>query len=333
MKIKLIALAAACVFLFTSCDASVAVETILPWLAENRAAEGRDGAGGGSGGDASGVLVFSEKSEYGPDTAVVVNTTADVYAEPNRRSRRLTQLLFDEPVQIIDRDELWVMLSVDGRTEGWVRSRDIDSDWTCIDTRRYTERIVITDREKQIYSHPRSGIVIRDVGMGTELFVVSKSDTVYQVALPGNLTGWISANGTFELGAHETIKKTTAEIFAQSAVKFKGASYLLGGLSFHGIDSAGIIYIAAKVNGADLPRDFDGQFARGDLTPGGLEALEIGDVLFFSANGQSTEISNAGVYTGDGQFIHANQHTGRVQYEDVADLYYQQRVLGVKRYF
>jgi hypothetical protein len=236
-------------------------------------------------------------------------------------------------VQILEQNDLWVRVRAGERIDGWVRTRNLDGDWTCVDKRRYSERIIITDREKQIYSHPRNGIVIRDVGMGTELFVVSKSDNVYQVALPGNLTGWISENGVFELNADEKIKITTAEIFAQSCSKFRGTSYLLGGVGFLGIDGAGMIYAASKINGITLPRDFEGQFAKGEFVMEGLDALEIGDVLFFSVNSQSTVISDAGVYTGDGLFIHANQHTGKVQYVEISDPYVQQRMLGGKRYF
>ena len=313
----------ACAFVLSSCDASLIRDALLPRIMGSAAAN--DPVAGG--------MKFTEKTPYDEDTVVVVNTTVDVYSEPDRTSTRLTQLLFDEPVQILEQTELWIRLRVDDQIDGWVRKRGLDSDWTCIDKRRYSERIIITDREKQIYSHPRNGIVIRDVGMGTELYVVSKSDNVYQVALPGNLTGWISENGVFQLDVNEEIKKTTAEIFTQSCSKFRGTSYLLGGISFHGIDGAGMIYVAAKINGIRLPRDYDGQFAKGEFVYDSLDDLEVGDVLFFSVSNQSTKISDAGVYMGDGQFIHANQHTGKVQYENISDLYVQQRILGVKRYF
>jgi len=276
---------------------------------------------------------FTEKSPYDAFTAVVVNTTADVYSEADRTSVRLTQLLFDEPIDILEQDDLWAKIMVDDDIEGWIRTRNFDMDWTCVDGRRYTERIVITDREKQIFSHARSGIVIRDVGMGTELYVVSKSDNVYQVALPGNLTGWISETGVFQLNAGEAIKKTTAEIFTQSCAKFRGVSYLRGGLSFLGIDGAGMLFVAAKINGVRLPRGFEGQFAKGEFVYDELDRLQTGDVLFFSRDGQSMRINASGVYAGDGKFIHANQHTGKVQYEDIGDPYFKQRLLGVKRYF
>ena len=315
---------AACLLIVTSCDMSGFSEALAPLL---------PGVSGTTDEAGANPMYFSEKTPYDEDTVVVVNTTADVFAKPDRTSKRLTQLLFDEPAQIIDVYGHWTRLLFDGETEGWVGERNLDEDWTCVDARRYAGRIVITDREKQVYSHPRNGIVIRDVGMGTELYVVGKSDNVYQIALPGNLTGWMSETGVFQLGVGERIKVTTAEIFAQSCAKFRGVSYLLGGLSFQGIDGAGIVYVAARVNGVTLPRDFEGQFANGELTGSGFYSLQVGDVLFFSQNNQSTDIIDSGVYTGEGKFIHANQHTGKVQYEDIDDPYFQQRILGVKRYF
>ena len=270
-------------------------------------------------------------SIYDENTAVVVNTAVDVYYYQDKTSTRITQLLFNQPVEVLEEDDQWVRLRLEDGTVGWSRIRNIDWDWTCLEQTRYLGKIVVTGKEKQIYSHPRNGIVVRDVGMGTELFVHSKSDNVYEVALPGNLIGWISENGTFQLNTDEAIKKTDAKIFAQSCEKFRGTSYLQGGVSFQGIDGAGILYVAMKVNGVELPHDLRGQFALGEeVNPADIE---IGDVLFFSSTGEGNDLANAGVYTGDGMFIQASQHAGKVQYTEMSDPYYQQRLKGIKRYF
>ena len=94
-----------------------------------------------------------------------------------------------------------------------------------------------------------------------------------------------------------------------------------------------MLYAAAKINGVPLPRDYTGQYASGETVYNSPESLVIGDVIFFGPNGQSSEITDCGIYAGEGQFIHASQHTGKVQYEDIEDPYFQQRILGVKRYF
>ncbi|MDR1439933.1 MAG: C40 family peptidase [Clostridiales bacterium] len=342
---------------------------------------------------------LSGRSPYDKRTAVVVSTAADIYASADNTSKRLTQVLFDRPVRILEASGQWIRVDTGRGAEGWMRAHNADSDWTCIDWRRYAGRIVVTSKNKQIYSSPRNGIVVRDVSMGTELFVISKSENVYEVALPGNLTGWLSENGTFQLDVREAIKETTAAIFAQSCEKFRGTSYLQGGVSYQGIDGAGLLYASAKVNGVLLPGDLDGQFMMGVGV--GLEEISVGDVLFFSSAATSAyadaiaagaavgadaggsggdagglgageagagesasadsnagadadatpgggdpdgidpdgidpdvELYDAGVYVGDGRFIHASQHAGKVMYEDLgADPYYQQRLYAIRRYF
>ena len=285
-----------------------------------------------------------ETVSYGDDTVVVVNTAADVYESADRTSRRITQLLFNQPVQVTAQNDLWAKVNIEENNAGWVRARDLDSDWTCVDPRRYSGRVVVTSKEKQVYSQPRDGIVIRDVTMGTELFFYTRSDNVYEVALPGNLTGWISESGTFQLEVDEPIKKTTAEVFVQSCEKFLGTGYLLGGIGSMGIDSAGIIHVAMKINGVVVPRDFSGQYRKGRAVEFGSidnineSALSIGDVFFFGPNVEYEEggfqnIDDAGIYMGNGEFLHASQHTGRVQLNNISDDYYKQRLRGIRRYF
>ncbi|MDR1438986.1 MAG: C40 family peptidase [Clostridiales bacterium] len=297
----------------------------------------------------AGAAASGERPPYGERTAVVVSTAADIYEDADNTSRRLTQILFDQPVSVLEPGAQWAKVETLGGAQGWTRARNVDGDWACIDRRRYEARIVITSKNKQIYSHPRNGIVVRDVGMGTELFVISKAESVYEVALPGNMTGWLSENGTFQLDAAESIKKTTAEIFAQSCEKFRGTSYLQGGVSFQGIDGAGLLYAAMKINGVPLPHDLGGQMLVGEGVGAGEAA--VGDVFFFSAAGLGGDgnsdggearfgsaaggagLSDAGVYMGDGKFLHASQHAGKVMYDDISDPYYQQRLYSVRRYF
>ncbi|MCL2164164.1 MAG: C40 family peptidase [Oscillospiraceae bacterium] len=300
--------------------------------------------GGDDGSSLRQAFIRSQSVPYDENTVVVVNTAADIYESADRTSRRITQVLFNHPIQVLAQSDRWAKVEVDGTNSGWIRTRDIDSDWTCVDPRRYKGRIVVTNREKQIMSQPRGGVVIRDIGMGAELFFYTRSDSIFEVALPGNLTGWISETGTFQLEVDEPIKKTSAEVFAQSCEKFIGTSYLQGGASSLGIDSAGIIYVAMKINGVLLPRDYESQFKFGKAVP--VDDLEnvsesemsVGDVLFFSAagrpqNGEDAQISEAGVYMGEGSFLHASQHTGKVQLSNISDEYYVQKLIGIMRYF
>jgi len=62
---------------------------------------------------------------------------------------------------------------VDGYT-GWLKSKFIDRDCTSIMEEKYTDRAVITGKTKKVYSSAGGGVTLKDVVMGTELFIKEK---------------------------------------------------------------------------------------------------------------------------------------------------------------
>ena len=84
----------------------------------------------------------------------------------------------------------------------------------------------------------------------------------------------------------------------------------------------------ARIAGIDLPRTTFAMFAAG--TPVPADRLQAGDVVFFQT--VSPGPSHAGVYLGDGRFIHASSGQGRVTITAMADPYYAARYLGARRF-
>ena len=86
-----------------------------------------------------------------------------------------------------------------------------------------------------------------------------------------------------------------------------------------------------KINGVSVPHDLAGQYAMGEDVK--ADDVKVGEVFFFGSASEGNELTNVGVYTGDGKFIQASQHAGKVLLTEVSDPYYQQRLKGIKRYF
>lgn len=59
-------------------------------------------------------------------------------------------------------------------------------------------------------------------------------------------------------------------------------------------------------------------------------ALQTGDLLFFATNGGS-QVSHAGIYVGEGRFVHAPSTGGTVKLDSLAKAYWQKAYLGAKR--
>ncbi len=100
----------------------------------------------------------------------------------------------------------------------------------------------------------------------------------------------------------ETVSATAASIIA-TAKRCLGVPYKWGGESMKGFDCSGLIQYVFKENGISLGRTVKKQYAAG--TPISKEALQPGDLVFFQ-NTYTTGLSHAGIYIGDGKFIHAS---------------------------
>ncbi len=251
------------------------------------------------------------------NAGVVAESVADIYISPDVKSERVTQALYNQPVRIIQRENGWAKVrAVDGNT-GWMKEKYIDKNVSSIYGRSYSHKIIVTSRQKEIYSRLSGGTTIVDAPMGTELLSFNSSGDANEVYLPGNKTGWIKGSGIIHLKPNEPIPVTNANDFASTALRFKGAPYMINGRSWHGIDSPGLVYICARINGINLPVSIEGQLSSGvEIRP---EDAQVGDLLFLAGTGEgeSDTVTCVGVYTGSGIYLYAGRKTGYVEVGDV----------------
>jgi len=262
---------------------------------------------------------------------VISETVADVFSEPDIKSVRITQAIFNQPVTILEENDNWFKVEVVDGNIGWIKSNYIDKDCSSIEAGKYKYKIVITAKSKAISSQAKGGITIKEAVMGTEFYSNFKEDDLYEVTLPGKATGWIKGIGTIEIPVDGKISETSAEDFVATLAKFKGTEYLYGGISSWGIDCSGLTYICSRLNGINLPRDIEDQFNIGKKIS--LDEIKAGDLIFFSANKDTEDISHVGVYIGDNQFIHASKEKGYVMYTSLDTGNYTERIVGIRRIF
>jgi len=269
----------------------------------------------------------------GSNVAVVNDTVVDIFSRPETRAQKVvTQALYNQPVQIIEKKEGWFNVKVVDGSTGWVKSAFINTTISSIKREDFISRIVITAKTSYIFSHSKGGIVIREVVMGTELFSIGERNGRFEVVLPDGGTGWISGGGTIELSLSEKIPQTSAEDFATTAERFKGAIYLWGGTSsWKGVDSPGLVYICSRINGVDLPRNIASQMKYGKKIS--IANVKTGDLIFLGADENSSSPSSVGIFIGNSQFIYANMTQAKVITSSLDDEFLRKRVLDVRRIF
>ena len=243
----------------------------------------------------------SEASELAPRAdvyaddayAVVLRPVINVYARPDIRAERLTQLLYNMPVRLADpalSATGFTSIVLDDGSTGFVLDRDLTMDQRSIEPAGYDARVVVSDLTKRVMTHASAGNLIVEVKMNTTLFVVYQSSTLYRVALPDGGEGWLDSTGLIPLGAYEPTPNAGALRFAQSVRAFSNATMLRNGVSNSGASVHGAVQQAAAVNGLVLPRSMADQMALAPeltdyMNPNdtiNYARLQPGDLLFFS---------------------------------------------------
>lgn len=241
------------------------------------------------------------------NAAVVTDTVADIYENPDVKSDRLTQVLCNQPVSIIKLESGWAKVKTVDGTAGWIKRKYIDSDISGIYGRSFTHRIIVTSKEKTITSGISGGTTLANVPMGSEFYTFNSSGDAYEVYLPGNRTGWIKSSGIIHVDLDKKIPVTNPEDFASTALRLKGTRFMLNGLSYFGIDAPGLVYICARINGIDLPRTIEGQMQFGvEIDP---ESAQTGDIVFMFLD---DKISCVGICIGNGEYVYSGRKTGYV---------------------
>lgn len=113
------------------------------------------------------------------------------------------------------------------------------------------------------------------------------------------------------------------------AQQFLGTPYAWGGNSLTGgIDCSGLVQQVYKHFGISLPRVTYQQITQGASVP--TDKLQPGDLVFFDTEPKKGA-DHVGIYIGGGKFIHA-PHTGDVvKISSLADSYYMNRLMAVRR--
>ena len=143
--------------------------------------------------------------------------------------------------------------------------------------------------------------------------------------------------GTISLGTSQSSASSAAGSSSQSvsgseivneAKKYLGCPYRAGGASPSGFDCSGFVYYVLKQVGLSPARTPAAQFNQG--TSVSRDALRAGDLVFFCGT-YGSGISHVGIYTGNGQFIHAPNSRNPVSYSSLTSGYWAEHYYGACR--
>lgn len=153
---------------------------------------------------------------------------------------------------------------------------------------------------------------VRVFFLGIILFVTACSQTPTQTIMERNTSG-------------------VAEDVLIHAIGLVGTPYRWGGNTPEGgFDCSGLItYVYQKTAGVQLPRTTQ-EMINLPVPSISFQQLNSGDLVFFATAG-SGKVSHAGIYVGEGRFVHAPRTGGTVRLDFINNNYWQRSYLGARR--
>jgi uncharacterized protein YgiM (DUF1202 family) len=181
--------------------------------------------------------------------------------------------------------------------------------------------------------HMRSGpdtsyTSLRVLQTGESVTITGSSGKWYRVSYNGS-TGYVF--GTYlstGSSSSSSTSTTEGERLVAEAKKYLGVSYVYGGTSPSGFDCSGFLYYVYRQCGYSITRTATSQNSDGVYVS--RSNLQPGDIIIFY-NSAKTAIGHAGMYIGNGQFIHASSGSGKVVISDLSATYYDTHYYSARR--
>lgn len=173
----------------------------------------------------------------------------------------------------------------------------------------------------------------------TDSSVLSTIEEDAIVTVNGLVDGWYDV--TCEYGTEGYIRSDFLDLtessssnsdIAATAKQYLGTGYVYGGASPRGFDCSGFTMYVYSQHGYSLPHSATSQWQSGLGTRVySISELQPGDLVFFNdpSRNAGKACSHAGIYTGDGQFIHSSSsRSGGVIVSSLTSGYYNTYFVG-----
>ena len=260
-------------------------------------------------------------------------TVTPVRQEPSEGSEQLTQLLFGEVCEVLDRLPRWTKIrsTLDGQ-EGWVDFKMLTS----------------ASNLSLLTYHLPTTVVAVPVAIATDMETSEELMLTLGTRLPNY------AHGTFEvLGKQYLIDPTEVrgerlEVKGDEAIRREdvcaiaqtllNAPYLWGGKNAMGMDCSGFTQVVYAAMGVNLLRNAREQITQGEVVVS-LNEAQAGDLAFFDhadRDPKATNISHVGLLLDKERIIHCSGcvHIDTIDEQGIhlADGELTHHLVAIKRY-
>ena len=249
-------------------------------------------------------------------------------AEASTDSAIVTQLDKSVAVAILGKQDGWYYVSYDGNT-GYLSADYVIEDQDGVFT---ADGRVNGDGVNVRAEASADAESLATVNTGSAVTVNGFADGWYAVTCQYGTTGYIRSDFV-DLTSASAAGSTSGVV--SIAKQYLGTRYSYGGASPSGFDCSGFTMYCFQQMGVSLPHSATSQWQSGagqKITS--TSGLQSGDLVFFCdpSRSKGKACSHAGIYIGNGQFIHSSSSkSGGVIISDLTSGYYNTYFVGGMR--
>jgi cell wall-associated NlpC family hydrolase len=212
--------------------------------------------------------------------------------EPSDRSEMVTQLLFGDHFQILNRQGSWCYIKIAfDEYEGWIDKKQfLPIEQHTFDILNTTDAFYSNELVQIVKDNKTS--LLFPIVMGSALPNFDSTECVIENQSYNYEGEFVTANQAFDKA-----------IVIETAMMYLNAPYLWGGKTPFGTDCSGFTQMVYKLNGIKLKRDAYQQAEQGE-TLSFVEEAEAGDLAFF--DNEEGKIVHVGIVMDGNKIIHAS---------------------------
>jgi gamma-D-glutamyl-L-lysine dipeptidyl-peptidase len=250
---------------------------------------------------------------FSPDSALgdkiwglTTLSVSNLRSKPQHSSELVSQTTMGTPVKLIEESEGWFRIETPDGYNGWMDSSGMKR-FTSeeIELWKYSNRYLFNRISGYAYDFPdQKGPILTDLVLGDIFVVEDKRMGILKIHTPDGRIGYVRKKDCLSWSDWIN-KEPDVHSLLSVAGQMLGSPYLWGGTSVKATDCSGLVKIAYFSQAIVVERDASQQARYGDSVDfKNLKNLQPGDLLFFGPSSQ--KINHAGIYLGNGEYIHAS---------------------------
>lgn len=194
-------------------------------------------------------------------------------------------------------------------------------------------KVTLTSGWLNIRSAPSmEGVKVGMIPNHTVVDLEEHTEGWYQVTYQG-VTGFVAERYILPVEkdtVQEDKPSVTGESVVSLAANYLGRPYRYGAAGPDSFDCSGFTTYIYKQFGITLNRTAADQLLYNGTSVAQSD-LRKGDLVFFKEFGAAVAATHVGIYTGDGQFIHASSSGSNVKYGALSNAWFSARYVGARR--